>query len=660
MEDNEKKEKKIKTITIIIYSAFCLIGFPLIFIFHPRKFLFTENSESEEDKKYLFKNFVSDIYNNINKKLIDDITLTKQNEDCPSDYEVLNIEHQYYANFTDFFGHSKFCIKRNNDEEKTFSKILEMNKKSCESGQKPCGILNEKSKALLCINENDNCPLNFIDFIDTKYPKSSYFQIGDKNIYFTPQYNENNEDYLIIDIDLIYKFRICLERYHKLETPECEFYDNDICYIEDNICSKKQDTPVLDKDYKLFPNILSKNNIINDDNLMHNYCVNAGNKRFNIFSKRYVNFAKKELDNFLEEFPDSKQNNPLSDVLDLYKSDKNYENLFYYFSCILFIWSFLQLALLVLVFFVKIKDILDLANKLYLFNGLALFIFKLICFGILLVSQYSFYLKFKAVYLTLEDDPRDEILSSYKNLRIIFITKIFILWLVGFITICMELIILCFIKLFIQLQNDSISEPINKPIEKPRPSEPRIEPRQSEPRQSEPRIEPRQSEPRQSEPRIEQLPVPAIVHNSIQNNENLEGHEKKDNNQKEANNQSIYTNIEQENEQICNLPENSPPPSANKDIKLNNPFKKIELNFQLEELENESKIIKIQNYKIKVEPNETFSDIENRLRSLYSNDLAKKQLDLFLLDGNVINKNNTVGEYKIIQNATINIKQVIN
>ena len=55
-----------------------------------------------------------------------------------------------------------------------------------------------------------------------------------------------------------------------------------------------------------------------------------------------------------------------------------------------------------------------------------------------------------------------------------------------------------------------------------------------------------------------------------------------------------------------------------------------------------------------------FSDIENRLRSLYSNDLAKKQLDLFLLDGNVINKNNTVGEYKIIQNATINIKQVIN
>ena len=391
----------------------------------------------------------------------------------------------------------------------------------------------------------------------------------------------------------------------------------------------------------------------------HTYCKRAQNdKKFELFTKGYVNFKKKDLDNFLEEFPDINQTDPLSDVLDLYKSDKNYEILFKYFSCILFIWSSLQLVLLILIFFVKNQDILDLANKTYLLDGLALFIFKLICFAILLISQYSFYLKFKAVYLTLEDDPRDEILSSYKNLRIIFITKIFILWLVGFITICMELIILCFIKLFIQLQNDSISEP----IEKPRPSEPRIEPRQSEPRQSEPRqseprIEPRQSEPRQSEPRIEQLPVPDIVHNSIQNNENLEGHEKKDNNQKEANNQSIYTNLE--NEQICNLPENSPPPSANKDIKLNNPFKKIELNFQLEELENESNI-KIQNYKIKVEPNEKFSDIENRLRSLYSNDLAKKQLDLFLFDGNVINKNNTVGEYKNIQNATIEIKQVIN
>ena len=240
----------------------------------------------------------------------------------------------------------------------------------------------------------------------------------------------------------------------------------------------------------------------------HTYCKRAQNdKKFELFTKGYVNFKKKDLDNFLEEFPDINQTDPLSDVLDLYKSDKNYEILFKYFSCILFIWSSLQLVLLILIFFVKNQDILDLANKTYLLDGLALFIIKLICFAILLISQYSFYLKFKAVYLTLEDDPRDEILSSYKKLRIIFITKIFILWIVGFITICMELIILCFIKAFIQLKN----KPINAPIiihDKPKPSEPRIE---------------------QSHD---------IVQNSLQNKDKLEGNVKSDHNEIDKNNQS--------------------------------------------------------------------------------------------------------------------------
>ena len=87
----EKKLFKFKILILILYFFFCLVGLPLIFIFPPRKFLFTENSESDADKKYLFKNFVSDIYNNINSKLIDEIILTKKNEECPNDYEVLKI-----------------------------------------------------------------------------------------------------------------------------------------------------------------------------------------------------------------------------------------------------------------------------------------------------------------------------------------------------------------------------------------------------------------------------------------------------------------------------------------------------------------------------------------------------------------------------------------
>ena len=604
MEQNEKKEKKIKTLTIIFYSAFCFIGLPLIFVFPPRKFLFTEDSESDEDKKYLFKNFVSEIYNNINMKLIDDITLTKQNEKCKSGYEVLNIEHQYYGNFSRFFGNSTFCIKRNNDDEKTFRTILENNKLQCESGKKPCGYVNKISQTLLCVNENDKCPFNFIEFTSKKADNS--FQIGEESIYFNPQYIENINISLIIDIDIVYKYRICLERYHKLETPECEFYDNDLCYIEDNInVNRERSLEISSNNYQLAPEILSKFNIENDDSLEHNYCKNPNDKRFKIFSKGYVNFEKKDLDNFLEEFPNSTQNNPFLDVLDLYKSDKNYETLFYYFCFILFIWSFLQLILLILIFFVKNNDILELSKKIYLWNGLALFIFKLICFTILLVSHYSFYLKFKAVYLTLDNDPRDEILSSYKKLRIIFITKVFILWIVGFITICMELIILCFIKAFIQLQTETGGEEIDIPKQEPKPQE----------------------------------PVQGSVHNSFKSNENV---------QNPITINEIKQNIQSIDTEINNEPKtklqgsSSPPPSVKESKKIVNPFNKIELNFRLKE----------KNYTIKVEPNEKFSDIEKKLKLQYP-ELDEKKLDLFMYDSQTIKKDNCVADYNINENADI-------
>ena len=71
-----------------------------------------------------------------------------------------------------------------------------------------------------------------------------------------------------------------------------------------------------------------------------------------------------------------------------------------------------------------------------------LFFVKLICVGVLIVSHYSLYLKFKNANLTLEEDPRNEILSDFKSLRRLFITKIFIIWIAGFIIIFVELILL--------------------------------------------------------------------------------------------------------------------------------------------------------------------------------------------------------------------------
>ena len=97
-------------------------------------------------------------------------------------------------------------------------------------------------------------------------------------------------------------------------------------------------------------------------------------------------------------------------------------------------------------FFIKDEDILILIRRIFVWNGIILFIIKLICLYVLIASHYSFYLKFKNVYLKLEEDPRNEILSDYKNLRRIFIIKLFVIWIAGFIIICIELIIFGFIN----------------------------------------------------------------------------------------------------------------------------------------------------------------------------------------------------------------------
>ena len=101
MENNQYF--KIKIIILTIYFIFEIVGLPLIFFFPPRDFLFAKDSEEDEDKKYLFKHFVSEIHDNINKQLITNFIFTKDNEECPEDFTTLAIEHQYYGNFTRFY-----------------------------------------------------------------------------------------------------------------------------------------------------------------------------------------------------------------------------------------------------------------------------------------------------------------------------------------------------------------------------------------------------------------------------------------------------------------------------------------------------------------------------------------------------------------------------
>ena len=138
----------------------------------------------------------------------------------------------------------------------------------------------------------------------------------------------------------------------------------------------------------------------------------------------------------------------MNDICERYKTEDNFEILFYYFSCILFCWSLLHLIVQILMFFLKDEYILILVKKIFYWNGLILFYFKLICAYILITRYYLFYLEFKDVYLSFENDPRNEILSEYKKLRKIFIIKIFFNCFAGFIIISMELIILTLVMTF--------------------------------------------------------------------------------------------------------------------------------------------------------------------------------------------------------------------
>ena len=634
MENTEKNNFRIKIILIILYIVFCLIGFPLIFIFPPRKFLFSEDSIDEENKKYLFKNFVSEIHDNINKKLIRNITLTKENDDCPENFETLSIQHQYYGNFTHFFGNSSFCIQRYDDNiEINFLRILEKNEQQCGANKKPCGIINKISKALLCVNEDESCPLNDVNYV--MKASDTNFQLSNTGIYFSPSYDITNNNFLINDIDIIYKYRLCLEKFHRLEKTTCEFSDDDECYLEDeDTISKKvhQETPY--NQILLTPPNLAENNIKNNNFLEHDYCEGAiiRKKMFYLFSKGFVNFNKEELDNFLEEFPDNITNNPLNDICERYKTEDNFEILFYYFSCILFCWSLLHLIIKILMFFLKDENILLLVNKIFFWNGLILFFFKLICGYILIARYYLFYLEFKDVYLSLENDPRDEILSEFKKMRKIFILKIIFIWIAGFIIISMELIILSFV-ITINHINKEEKEKMEETID---------------------------------EKVLEIVKAKSIEEKEINNNEQLDGKQNKkeikeniEENQKEIKKIQTFNPDENDEKNNNNLEEenkNNQKPfiidggksSLKEEVNpYNNNIQLINLTFQIKQ--NEDGIIK--NYELKVDLKEYFKDIQERLKEKYP-ELKDIEMDIFRNDSEIINKLETV-EQNNIKNDTI-------
>ena len=62
----------------------------------------------------------------------------------------------------------------------------------------------------------------------------------------------------------------------------------------------------------------------------------------------------------------------------------------------------------------------------------------------MIIYHFWFYLKIKKVYIDLIDEPLNKLLIEYKKTRRLFITKIFIFWILGCLLLIVDLIILVF------------------------------------------------------------------------------------------------------------------------------------------------------------------------------------------------------------------------
>ena len=434
-----KNDFEYKLAALIIYLILNLSGLSILFLFSPKNLLF-KNSRDDKIMQKIFKDFAKNIYENINTPLIKNLTLSEEGEECPENFKPYVAKNQYYGNFTKFYGNRSICIERFNDSEYTFYNLLKIaDHKLFNKNTKKCGTLIKNSNFLVNVSDDITCPLNHIEINNLGRAKNfgnNYYQIGGEDEYLIPIYGNNPENPIIINIEIINNYKVCLEKHVNVKELPCEFPDNNECFIEDNY---EQIFNLGNNDeFKLYPSNLAKWNLANDHNIKHKFCNDK--LRFHIFVKGYINFTHQNLKEFEEEFPfNDFTNNSLYRACNVYKSTKNIDNLFHILSLILFCLSLTQFILQIMLY-LEIKGI----RKIYLINGIVLFILKILSYFGMLLYHYYFYLKIERVHLELVDEPRNQILKYYSKKRYKFFIKIILIDLIGFLIILFDFIILVY------------------------------------------------------------------------------------------------------------------------------------------------------------------------------------------------------------------------
>lgn len=466
MRNKIKNEFKYKLIGILLYFIFSLGGLSLLFIFKPRELLFTEN-DKDKTRQILFRDFVKIAYENINKPLIKNMTVIRGNEDCKEpDFEKLVITNQYLGNFTKFYGNNSFCIQRIRDEQYKYERLLTNleDQSECErQGKVNCGFLNlyyAKEGKVICFNNKSDCPLGEFDF----FHKGDEYQSLSGKSYLKTYFGDRKSDYsIVVNIEIINNSRFCLEKFFIKKEEECEFPDNNACFI--HVGFKLIQNIDLDEEYELIPGNLAKWNLVNDYNINHQFCNKKSS--FQIMHVGYFNFTYENLLDFKREFPpETITNNPLYNTIKAYKTKNNSELLFNFISLILLCFSITQFIFQILVYINK-KEI----RIYYIISGIILFFLKLFAFLGMIIYHFLFYLKIRKTYVILIDESLKKLLQEYTSTRKIFITKMFLFWLSGFLIIVVDLIILFFtinIKwgLYLEIKKEDKMSDINSAINK--------------------------------------------------------------------------------------------------------------------------------------------------------------------------------------------------
>lgn len=457
-----KNEFEYKLISIILYLIINTVGLSILFLFSPRYLLFNENSKIEKIKLNLYKDFAKNIYDNINTPLIKNLTLTNNNENCPPNFEKLNIKNQYYGSFSKFFGNKSICIERFKSNEYSFKNLLKTSDYEIfKNNKKTCGQIIKDSNLYAYFPSDMNCPLNHIEINSlsrAKYFGEYYYQMGPGDQYLIPIYGNNVDNPVIINIDIINNYKLCLEKHESAKNLPCEFPDNNECLIIDNY-EKIYNLELTDEESKLTAKNLIKWNYPKYKDIIE-FC--NPNLKFYIFAQGYVNFTENTLKDFEEEFPKNDlTNNPLHKAYKAYKSPKNIDRFFYLIFIVLLVWSLIQFILQIMLYKDKFY-----VRKIYVINGIILFVFKLLSFFAMLINYYCFLNKVQKVYLIMVDEPRNKILEYYSYSRKIFIYKMSAICLSGTILIFIDFIIYIFtyiIKWGVDFKKEDIFT--NKPTE---------------------------------------------------------------------------------------------------------------------------------------------------------------------------------------------------